>query len=131
MSDLNNQESEFSRLLQNVPFDDGSGGEQRQSLREQVLAEFDRAATIEKARPWWKHALIQGKTIMRRPIPRLIAVTAACLAIAAVWMVVPGGQTTAQAFNKLATAIAEAKSAKFKMEVTIEGQPKQTIEAWF
>jgi len=68
---------------------------------------------------------------MRRPIPRLIAVTTACLAIAAVWMVVPGGQTTAQAFNKLAAAIAEAKSAKFEMEVTIEGQPKQKIEALF
>jgi outer membrane lipoprotein-sorting protein len=136
MSELKNQESEFSRLLQNVPFDDASGGEHCQSLREQVLAEFDRAATgepvtIELARPWWKYALTQGKEIMRRPIPRLIAVTTACLAIAAVWMLVPGHQSSAQAFNKLATAVAEAKSAKFQMEVTIEGQPTQTVQAWF
>ena len=46
-------------------------------------------------------------------------------------MLVPGHQSTAQAFNKLATAVAEAKSAKFQMEVTVEGQPKQTIQAWF
>ncbi|HEY2253130.1 MAG TPA: hypothetical protein VGH74_18785 [Planctomycetaceae bacterium] len=117
--------------MRNVPFDDSSESEHRQSLREQVLAEFDRKENSEPACPWWKHALIKGTEIMRRPIPRLIAVTAACLAIAAVWTFVPGGQTTAQAFNKLATAIVEAKSAKFEMEVEIQGQPKQTIQALF
>src|SRR5436190_14520602 len=131
MPDVNNQESEFSRLLQSVPFDDSSGNEHRQSLREQVLAEFDRRTTSEPARPWWKCAFKQGRQIMRRPIPRLIAVTTACLAIAAIWMLAPGHQSTAQAFNKLAAAVAEAKSAKFQMEVTVEGQPKQSFQAWF
>lgn len=131
MSDLENQESEFSGLLRNVPFDDCSGSEHRQTLRLQALAEFDRTTQVEPARPWWKRALIQGTEIMRRPIPRLIAFTTACLAIAAIWMVVPGGQTIAQAFNKLATAIVDAKSAKFQMEVAVEGQPRQSFQAWF
>lgn len=131
MSELETLESEFSRLLQDVPFDDAPGSEHRQFLRKQVLGEFDGAATSEPVRLGWKHALIQGKEIMRRPIPRLIAVTTACLAIAAVWMLVPGHQSTAQAFNKLATAVVEAKSAKFHMEITVEGQPKQSFPAWF
>src|SRR5579859_6088901 len=98
MTEFHDQETEFSRLLGSVPYDDGPSGEHRQSLREQVLAEFDRQGIVGTAAPRWKHALMKGREIMKRPVPRLIAVTTACLAIAAVWMFVPGGQTTAQAF---------------------------------
>jgi len=68
---------------------------------------------------------------MRRPIPRFIAVTIACLAIAAAWLFVLGHQSTALAFNKFAEALVEAKTARFQMEITIEGQPKQKIQAYF
>lgn len=68
---------------------------------------------------------------MRRPMPRFIAVSAACLAIAAVWMFVPGRQSTAQAFNMFAEALVNARSATFQMTVEIEGQPKQTAKSYY
>jgi outer membrane lipoprotein-sorting protein len=61
----------------------------------------------------------------------MIAFTTACAAIAAVWMLVPGGQTAAQAFNRFADAVVAARTAKFQMEVNIEGQPKQTFQAFY
>ncbi len=131
MTEFNEQETEFSRLLREVPFDDVPDSEHRQSLRERALAEYDRERSADAARPAWKHAFKKGREIMRRPIPRLMAVTTACLAIAAVWMLVPGGQTTAEAFNKFAEALVAAKTARFQMETHIEGQPRQTFQAWF
>src|SRR5262249_1040009 len=108
MNDLNDQESEFSRLLQGVPCDDAHSAEHRQSLREQVLAEFDRKETGGTPHSRWKHAFTKGREIMRRPLPRMMAFTAACLAIAALWMFLPGGQTSAQAFNRFAEAVVAA-----------------------
>jgi outer membrane lipoprotein-sorting protein len=124
-------ESEFSRLLQGLPCDDAPRPEHHEALRERALREFDRAASAEVPVPGWKHALQQGREIMRRPVPRLIAVTAACLAIAVTWLFVPGPQSTAQAFNRFAEAVVAAKTAKFTMEVNIEGQPKQKFQAYY
>jgi outer membrane lipoprotein-sorting protein len=131
MTEFDEQETEFSRLLREVPCDDAPGSEHRHSLRERVLAEFDRQGTVAAAQPRWKHAFKKGREIMRRPLPRLIAFTTACLAIAAVWMFVPGGQTPAQAFNRFAEAIVTAKTARFQMEVTYAGLPKQKFRTWF
>ena len=68
---------------------------------------------------------------MRRPIVRLSVLAAACLVVAIVWMLVPGQQPTAEAFHKFATAIVEARSAKFKTEAAIEGQPKQKFQTYY
>jgi outer membrane lipoprotein-sorting protein len=131
MADLHEHESEFSRLLRQVPCDDVPRPEHADALREQALAAFDRAAASPAAIVSWKHALNQGRELMRRPIPRLIAFCAACATIAAVWLLVPGQQSTAQAFNTFANAVIAAKTAKFEMEVNIEGQPKQKCQAYF
>ena len=131
MNDFDEQETEFSRLLRELPCDDASGFEHRQSLRERVLAEFDQTSTVVAAHSGWKRALTKGREIMRRPIPRLVAFTTACAAIAALWLLVPGGQTAAQAFNRFAEAVVTAKTAKFQMEVNIEGQSKQTFQAFY
>jgi outer membrane lipoprotein-sorting protein len=130
MADLREQESEFMRLLQRLAFDDTVRPEHAGNLRDRVLARFDQAQAAEPARPWWKRVLTQGRDIMRRPIPRLIAASAACLAVA-FWLLVPGRQSTAQAFNHFALAVVEAKTAKFQMEVLVEGQPKQTAKTWY
>ncbi|MBI3861116.1 MAG: outer membrane lipoprotein carrier protein LolA [Planctomycetia bacterium] len=130
MPNLHEQESEFLRLLQQAPFDDSPAPAHRQDLRFSVLARFEQGAIPERARPVWQSALMKGRDIMRRPVSRLL-VTTACLAIAAVWLFVPGGQTTAQAFNRFATAVASAKTAHFHMEVQIQGQAKQKFEAWY
>jgi len=131
MAELHEQESEFSRLLEGMPFDDAPRLEHTQRLREQVLDQFERARRAETVAPWWKHALKEGRDIMRRPIPRLIAGAAVTSAILALWLFLPGRQSTVQAFNQLAQAIVQAKTAKFQMEVEIEGQPKQKFQAFY
>jgi outer membrane lipoprotein-sorting protein len=131
MNEFDPHESEFSRLIQGLPCDDAPGPEHQQSLRERVLAEYDRQRSVSRPRPRWQHALQQGREIMRRPLPRLIALTTACAAIAVTWLFVPGPQSTAQAFNRFAEAVVAAKSAKFTMEVSIEGQPKQKFQAYY
>jgi outer membrane lipoprotein-sorting protein len=130
MSELHKQESEFSRLLQRLPPDDLPRPEHADYLRKQMLARYDRAKRVDAASPWWKYALLQGSEIMRRPVSRLIVATAACLILAA-WLLLPGGQSDAWAFNRIVATIAQAKTARFKMEVSVEGQPKQTFQAWF
>ncbi|HEY3965796.1 MAG TPA: hypothetical protein VGM05_14655 [Planctomycetaceae bacterium] len=130
MSDLENQESEFTRLLQRAPFDDQPALEHRQALHARVMAEFDREVGPPMTRPAWQLAFMKGQEIMRRPASRLL-VSAASLAIAAVWLFVPGGQTTAQAFNRFAAAVVAAKTAHFQMEVRVGGLPIQQFQTWY
>jgi len=130
MAEFDKQESEFQRLLQGLPFADAARSEQREELRERVLAQFEQARLTAQNRPWWIHAYKKGIDIMRRPIPRLIAASI-CFAVLAAWLLLPGQQSTAHAFHRLADAIAQAKTAKFQMEVTVEGQPKKTFQTWF
>ena len=131
MSELNQQESDFSQRLRELPFDDAPRREHGDGLREQVLARFDQARAAGPAARSWSDTFNSWKETMRRPIPRFIAVTAACLAIAAVWLFVPGRQSTALAFNKFAEALVAAKTARFQMEVTTDGQSKQKIQAYY
>jgi hypothetical protein len=131
MSELHEQESDFSRLLRQMPLADVPSDEHRDTLREQVLAAYDKAERTHTVLRRWKHTLNYGRELMRRPIPRLIAVSAACLFVAVVWLLAPGHQSTAQAFNRFAKAIVAAKTARFQMEVAIEGQPKQKFQAYY
>jgi outer membrane lipoprotein-sorting protein len=130
MAELHDQESDFARLLKGLPFDDAPRPEQAERVREQVLARFDQAAHAAAAGPWWRRALHEGRAFMRRPIPRLIA-AAACLAVLAFWLLMPGRQSTAAAFERLAEAVVQAKTARFQMEVAVEGQPKQKFQALY
>jgi outer membrane lipoprotein-sorting protein len=131
MTELDKQELEFSQLLQGLPFDDAPRPQQAERLRKLALRRFDRATEATPATPWWKRALKKGREIMRRPIPRLIAGATVCLAVFASWLLLPGGISTAQAFNRFAEAIVKAKTARFQMEVTIEGQPTQKFRVWY
>lgn len=131
MSDLHDSESEFTRLLREAPFDDSGRPVHRDTLREQVLSRFDEANRPMSTGNRWKHAYHTGRDFMRRPVPRLIAFTAASVAIAIAWLFVPGHQPIALGFNRLADAVITAKTAKFHMEVKIEGQPKQSFDAFY
>lgn len=131
MADLNEQESEFSKLLRQAPLDDAPRPEHREALRLRVLSALDEAARVGPVRAGWNHLNIQGREIMRRPIPRLVAVAAASLLITAGWMLFPGHQSVAQAFNRIAHSITAATTARFQMEVQIEGQPKQKFQAYY
>jgi outer membrane lipoprotein-sorting protein len=114
-----------------MPRDDAPRPEHADHLREQVLARFDQARHADSASSWWKRALIEGRIIMRRPIPRLIAASVVGVAIFAAWLAMPARQSAAHAFNRIAETLVTAKTARFQMEVSIEGQPKQKFKAWF
>ena len=68
---------------------------------------------------------------MRRPVSRLIAAAVVCLAVVAPWLLIPGGSSSAYAFHRFAAALVEAKTARFQMQVTIEGLPVQTAQAYY
>ena len=131
MEELHDQESEFSRLLGQTSCGEQVRDEHREALRERALAAFDAASQPAIAPSAWKQTFNHGREIMRRPLPRLMVATAASLAVVAVWLLVPGQQPAAQAFNMFAEALVDAKSAKFQMEVRIEGQGKQETQSYY
>jgi outer membrane lipoprotein-sorting protein len=123
-------ETDFQRLLQQAPFDDAPADEHRLALKQRVLDQFAPLPSPEPSPTGWQAAYQKGLRIMQRPAFRLL-VAGLCLAIGTFWLFVPGGQTPAQAFNRFAAAIVATKTARFQMEVQIEGQPQQTFQAWY
>lgn len=85
--------------------------------------EIDRLP-IDRLKTW-------GGAIWRRPLARLTMAAVACLALLGIWLFAPGRQTTAQAFNLLAEQLAAAKTARYDMEVSMEGQPKQKSRCYY
>jgi outer membrane lipoprotein-sorting protein len=130
MSELDEQEAEFARRLARLPLDDGPRDAHRDELRERFLAGCE-SSTSQAPAGRIRPILFQGRALMRRPLVRLTALAAACLVVAIAWLFLPGQQSTAAAFNAFAAAIVDARSAKFQMVVSIEGQPKQTAQAYF
>jgi outer membrane lipoprotein-sorting protein len=131
MSDFNEQETEFARLLQGLPFDDTPRPEHADQLRQRALARFDGFPQASVATPWWQRAWIQGRAIMQRLIPRLSVAGFTALAVIAALMLIPERESAAQSFRRLANAVVDAKTARFDMEVKFENQPKQSFKAWF
>ena len=68
---------------------------------------------------------------MRRPVSRLIAAAAACLAIFSVWSLFPGEHSTAHAFNAFAEAIVEARTATFESNTKIEGMAEHKAQCYY
>jgi outer membrane lipoprotein-sorting protein len=131
MAEFDNDESEFAQFLRELPFDDTPRPEHCDALRDQVLHRFDHARAAKTATRTFKHTFDSWRELMRRPVPRFSAVTILCLSIAAFWLIVPGHQSSAFAFNSFATALAEAKTARFQMEIRIEGQPNRKVQAYY
>jgi outer membrane lipoprotein-sorting protein len=121
MTEFEHQESEFIRRMRETPFDDSIRVEHRDALCERVLQKFDQANAAKPLVRSPKQALQTWRNMMRRPIPRMIAIIVICLTITAPWLFFPAHQTKAFGFNNLAAALVEAKTAKFQLKVTIEG----------
>lgn len=143
MDDLQNLEADFAKRLRQIGRDDReraapADDEQRAALRSRALAAFDVAAQSQVvgmpaplAVPAWKQFYSQGREIMRRPVPRLLAVLAACLAIIVGRLLIPGQESTVHAFNAFAAALVDAHSATFEMQVQIEGQGKTKLQSFY
>jgi outer membrane lipoprotein-sorting protein len=69
--------------------------------------------------------------LWNRPLARLTVVAAVCLVVLGIWLFVPGRQPTAQAFNQIAEKLVAAKTARYDMEVLIEGEANQTMRAYY
>ena len=82
-------------------------------LRERAPVALNAAGRPEIAPVAWKRIASHGRELMRRPLPRFTAAAAACLAIVATWLSIPGQQSTAQAFQMFADAPVDAKSTHF------------------
>jgi outer membrane lipoprotein-sorting protein len=130
MSELDEQESDFSRCVLRARFDDAVRGGHREALRAQVLSRYDLATGPAPSR-CWPRLINQGRTLMRRPLVAYAALAAALLIVAAFWLLVPGQQSAAEAFNAFAGAFVDAKSMKFKMKVSVEGQPDRLLQAYY
>ena len=120
MSELNDQESEFERLVRETPFDDAPRPEHQDALRREMLAKLDSAVPLGSEIPSQsvgRHLMKLGRDIMSRRVPRLILMVAVALVMATLWLIVSGHQTTAQAFAKLAEPLLTAKTAHFQMRV--------------
>jgi outer membrane lipoprotein-sorting protein len=71
----------------------------------------------------------RGRPVSRLVIGSLIAaVSLLALAIGSNLLL---DRSTAQAFNKFAETLVAAKTARFQIEVTIEGQPKEVVQAYY
>ncbi len=68
---------------------------------------------------------------MRRPVSRYAAAFAAVILVLSGWMFLHEEQQASAAFYEFANALVTAKSARFKMEVTIPGQPKVKADALY
>jgi outer membrane lipoprotein-sorting protein len=128
MSELEKQEADFNRWVAGLPCDDQPLDAHREALREKALATFD-AASAPALLPAWRRRLSEGRQFMRRPLPRLVMVSAACLAIAVAWTLAPRKPATAHAFELFANAIVQAKSATYVMHVGMEGQPNRAMKS--
>jgi len=121
-------EADFERRLRAVPADDAPRPEHCDALRERALAAFDRAVRSRQQQPRQIRILVWGKAVMKHPMSRYAV--AACVVAALAWLLMPGSGTAA-AFEKIVEAVVSAKSARFHMEVNVEGQAKQSAEAMF
>jgi outer membrane lipoprotein-sorting protein len=126
MDELHEQETAFSKRLTLAAGEADSQNGHRVLLRARVLAEYDRALGREPSDT--VSFFHRGRNLMRRPLARLLAV-AACLAIFAALLLIPGQQPAAQAFHTFAAALVDAHSLTFQMEVKVEGQPPQTARS--
>jgi outer membrane lipoprotein-sorting protein len=120
-------ESEFERRLRHLPADDAVRPEHQERVRAEALAAFDHA--VATRRVLWRRVLIIGRDVMKRPIPRMVAT--ACVVAALAWLLWPGSNTAAASFEQMVDAVVSARSARFRMEVKVEGQAKQVAKVLF
>lgn len=106
----------FARIPAPPPASAGVSGD----IRRRVLDEFDRVSSLPAVDTPWRRALHTGVTIMSHPASRTILAVAAAVFLA-LWLGMPRHST---AFGDFLTPLIDAKSAKFKMVIKTDVQPK-------
>ena len=130
MFELNRQESEFAGLVKRLRFDDAPRPEHQHALRTAALAVYREQAS-QSIPSFWQRANQQGKAIMRRPASRYAACFAATVFVLVGWIFLPQEKTASASFYEFANSLVTARSARFKMEVSIPGQPNVKADALY
>lgn len=130
MFGLDHQESEFAELVERLNVEDAPRPPHRDELRATALAAFREQAS-QSIPSFWHRANQQGREIMRRPVSRYAACFAAAVLVLAGWILLHQEKTASASFYEFANSLVTAKSARFKMEVTIPGQPNVKADALY
>jgi outer membrane lipoprotein-sorting protein len=113
-------ERKTEELFARIPVPPPASAEVAGDIRRCVLDEFDRISSLPAVDTRWRRAIHTGVTIMSHPASRTIFAVAAAVFLA-LWLGMPRRST---AFADFMTPIVDAKSAKFKMAVKTDVQPK-------
>ena len=130
MKDLEKLEADFVQRISRLDADDSPRAEHQAALRQRALAAWQPPRAAESL-PMWRRTWTQGRTIMRRPVPRLLAMSVPCVLLLAGWIFLREEKSAAAAFHTFAHALVTAKTARFQMEVTIPGQPRTVAKSMF
>jgi outer membrane lipoprotein-sorting protein len=124
-SENTNPDRDLEALLARIPAPAPSAAFQAE-LRRRVLDEFDQSAHLLPAETRWQRIFKKGVIVMSNPISRIVFGLAAVLVLA-IWLVTPGPSI---AFGDFLAPIVNAKTAKFKIAVKTDMQPKQPMSAF-
>jgi outer membrane lipoprotein-sorting protein len=131
MNEPEKQEAEFARLVSRATGHEAPRVEHQAELRERMLTAFEASQRNVRPIPVWKRTYQHGRAIMRRPIPRLVAMSVPCVLLLAGWIFLREPKSASAAFYEFAHSLVTAKTARFQMEVTIPGQPKVIAKSLF
>jgi outer membrane lipoprotein-sorting protein len=118
-------DADLESLLQRMPVDEPSP-ERGAELRLRVLEEFDQSRRRADA-SFALRLYSKGKRIMTHPITRTASLAAAVMFCVWAFSPTPAGA----AFSDLVKPLLEAKSATYKIVVSLEGHSETTFKAYF
>ena len=122
------RDEQFGQRLTRMSHEDAPRAEHSIQLRQETLAAFDDA---QSNIPWTallRFSLTDWRTTMSRPLPR-IAVSLLVIVAVTLSVVLISPDNANNVWANMVENILNAKSAKFKVAVAIEGQATQTFDA--
>jgi outer membrane lipoprotein-sorting protein len=122
--------SDFELRLRTLSADDCPRSEHQDTVRQRVLSAFDRALQARNEKLRGHRSVIFRKVVIKWPILRY-AVAASILLAALAWFFRPATNTAALAFGRIVETVVSARTARFNVEVRIEGQPSQSAKVIF
>lgn len=129
MSGSPEHDDEFVRLMKELPFDDAPSRVHRESLHRDVMSRFDRAQSLKADSLGELH--IPRKNMLLRADLRWVGLAAICLLVSIAWLMIPRHQSPAVTFRSLTTALVDAKTARFQIEVKQGSIPEQVVKAFY
>ena len=129
MSGSPEHDDEFVRLMKELPFDDAPSRVHREGLHRDGMSRFDRAQALKTDSLGELH--IPRKNMLLRADLRWVGLAAICLLVSIAWLMIPRHRSPAVAFRSLSTALVDAKTARFQIEVKQDLLPEHVVKAFY